>query len=532
MSGTSIEINESVINLIYVVESINDLISYNGSYSNLQVKDTLRGGVFTYSATGTVDNGITFDATGKGSGYWVRVHEMTKINPRWFEDANTEVGIQKALDYIESQGGGTCVLRPVQYTISNSINARDKASLIGIGGSCVLRLANGINKSVLNVYAQSGVRRISDCTFSGFKIDGNNTNQTTTDNKLGAGLAMYCDIINPSLPASPVGTGEFFNVTIKDVESSFCKVSGFYFGKNTFVGRGYLFYNLYAHDNVNGVFLDDFCEYIKLEGCKLIANTNGIQDNGSSNIGIHDCIINNNGTYGVWFKTTGRNTSKKIVSNCTVNHNAFGVRVDTGVGTVGVAIDQVQVLGCQILANTKHGIILSAGNDMIISNNVFSGNSATNPNTWDDINIASACKRVSIQGNIFNNATGETKRAVFYANPAPTTNLNDKTYHKIINNSYQNWTVSPLEYTRSGTINTLNCNYNVVDGYFEYWNTAGLPPSRTAGNALGNVNIDMIPFGTKCVNNATADGSEIWTPIITPSSNGTQTIQFKRLSIL
>ena len=44
------------------------------------VKDVDRGGVFNWSATGTVDNGITFAGL---TGYWVRQYEGN-INAKWF----------------------------------------------------------------------------------------------------------------------------------------------------------------------------------------------------------------------------------------------------------------------------------------------------------------------------------------------------------------------------------------------------------------------------------------------------------------
>jgi len=55
------------------VSDISELIAYSGASTTLVVKDTYRGGVFNYDSTSTtVDNGITFIATGKSSGRWVR----------------------------------------------------------------------------------------------------------------------------------------------------------------------------------------------------------------------------------------------------------------------------------------------------------------------------------------------------------------------------------------------------------------------------------------------------------------------------
>lgn len=55
------------------VSSISSLKAYSGASTTLIVIDPYRGGVFNYDRTSTtVDNGITFIATGKGSGRWVR----------------------------------------------------------------------------------------------------------------------------------------------------------------------------------------------------------------------------------------------------------------------------------------------------------------------------------------------------------------------------------------------------------------------------------------------------------------------------
>lgn len=66
------------------VESIADLISFDGSSIILIVSDLERGGIFKYTSTGyTVDNGVVFEALGKGVGYWVRQYEGA-VNLQWF----------------------------------------------------------------------------------------------------------------------------------------------------------------------------------------------------------------------------------------------------------------------------------------------------------------------------------------------------------------------------------------------------------------------------------------------------------------
>lgn len=69
----------------YVVDGIADLEFYDGQNTTVIVKDSIRGGLFNYVATGTVDNGIVFNAIGKGAGYWKRQYTQSDgINVLWF----------------------------------------------------------------------------------------------------------------------------------------------------------------------------------------------------------------------------------------------------------------------------------------------------------------------------------------------------------------------------------------------------------------------------------------------------------------
>jgi len=71
---------------IVVVATVAALSAYSGSVNTVIVTDSLRGGVFTYYSTGlTTDDGIVFDATGKGSGHWKRqITESDAVNVEWF----------------------------------------------------------------------------------------------------------------------------------------------------------------------------------------------------------------------------------------------------------------------------------------------------------------------------------------------------------------------------------------------------------------------------------------------------------------
>ncbi len=74
ISGTSV-----------VVSGIPQLLNYNGTGTAVTVKDTLQGGLFGYTtATMPIDSGITFPATGKGSGTWVRLDNTSVADAAWY----------------------------------------------------------------------------------------------------------------------------------------------------------------------------------------------------------------------------------------------------------------------------------------------------------------------------------------------------------------------------------------------------------------------------------------------------------------
>ena len=475
-----------------------------------------------------IDSGLsfTFDGVGLVSGDLANEY----VCPDWFGDGNTDDEIQKAINFTEQTGGGTVLLTALEYNISNTVKLGNKVSINGVGLKSTLKLNDGVNKDVLRIYAEAGVRKIQDVEISNFIIDGNKDNQTTTDNILGSGLFLKADIVNPAVPFDPEHTGELENIKIHNITSKNCKSNGFLLSQNTFVTRGYSFNNLRGTECLNGIYIDDKCEYTKILESEFTKNENGVLDNGSSNNGLQNNIIKDNTDKGIYFLTSGRNTTKSIITGNSINHNLIGIQFDAGIGTLGYPIDQVIIDNNQILANGRYGIRFNGVRNISVSNNIFSGNSENASNGYEDVFINSTCKNISISRNLFRNTTGNTKFAISFENPAPTTDLNDKSYHNIGDNKYVDWgAVYPVSWTLLGTVNPINSNTNVIDGVFEYWNTAGLPPSLTAGNSLANVDINQIPMGTQCTNNADATGNEIWVKCFTPRSSGASTPTFKRI---
>jgi hypothetical protein len=81
------------------------LINYSGVPNLVYLTDTLQAGLFYYSTiTNTANNGTVFTATGKGSGYWVRVYDKSKgISVDWF-GSRDEVAIKLAIAFAGQNG--------------------------------------------------------------------------------------------------------------------------------------------------------------------------------------------------------------------------------------------------------------------------------------------------------------------------------------------------------------------------------------------------------------------------------------------
>jgi len=91
ISGTTYAIKDSTDEdacdvIVDVLADITEMEDYSGNALTVIVTDSLRGGIFNYYSSGlTTDDGIVFDATGKGSGYWKRsVTESDAANVSWF----------------------------------------------------------------------------------------------------------------------------------------------------------------------------------------------------------------------------------------------------------------------------------------------------------------------------------------------------------------------------------------------------------------------------------------------------------------
>jgi hypothetical protein len=420
--------------------------------------------------------------------------------------ADDTVAIQAAIDAVAAAGGGKVYMPAGTYLVSAPIAIKDRCLLVGAGHATVLKAAAGHNAETISIRAVYPVNKVFDAGVMDLAIDGNASNNTYTDNT-DAGIRVQADVENPFTNGGPNNVGEIRNIVVSNVYIRNHR-RGMYVGKVTFVVRAYTFDRIHTDKCTSvGVFLDNFCEYVNFADCIFEDCVDGIYDNGSSNITFSNCFITNNNSAGANLFTTGRNTSKKNFIGCTFNHNRIGIWVQTNVGTIGVRHSQCNVTGCHFMANTRHGIAMIAGLEWAVTGNVFSGNSEGSAGVYPDIYMNNIVKDTVVTGNAFKKGT-DTKCAIELLVEGASAGV-PKQYNIISSNTYEGYTTAtpPVVVVYPSTL-PLNANTNIIDGYMEFWNGAGKPPSAAADNAGANLNLSKIPWGTVLVNRGT--DNEYW----------------------
>lgn len=119
-----------------VVDSIPQLYSLNGTYGDVAfVKDTVRGGIFSWSnATTASDSGIVIPAL---TGRWIRLMQKpNEVQADWWADNVNSPAVRKAITYLSTRGGGVVKLgnrayKPAGWDINNRMSY-DNISVVGV----------------------------------------------------------------------------------------------------------------------------------------------------------------------------------------------------------------------------------------------------------------------------------------------------------------------------------------------------------------------------------------------------------------
>lgn len=132
------------------ISKISSLRSYTGTAYMLVVSDSIRGGIFYRSATGTIDNGIVFGGVGC---YWIRnVPGDTWRLTWWNVNNNGSVDnsdtIRYVMNKIIAKGGGTLLIPTGTYLVSrNTITPFD----MFLVGSNTRVTGEGMGKTILKL---------------------------------------------------------------------------------------------------------------------------------------------------------------------------------------------------------------------------------------------------------------------------------------------------------------------------------------------------------------------------------------------
>lgn len=437
--------------------------------------------------------------------------------------SNDAIFINNAINFAFNNGGGTVFIPEGEYKITTPIVLKDRVTILGEGGSTLLKNAVGYTQETISVVATYPLNKIFDGGVKNLSIDGNYSNGTYAE-VTDAGIRVRADVENPNLNGNPDAFGEFKNLQITNIFITNCKI-GIYVGKTTFVQRSYVFDKIHVQNCATaGLYLDDYCEYVTFSNCIFENSFDGVYDNGSSNITFLNCNISNNDNSGINLFTTGRNTSKKNILGCTINHNKFGVIVYGNTGTSGIFHSLCNISNCHFMANSRSGIYMFYGLNFNINGNVFSGNSEGNANNYPDIYLSVDVKNTIVSSNVFEKGV-DTKECVSLNVKLTAVGL-EKQYNQIQSNSYIGYDKTKTVVTYFPSTNAIDANTNIIDGYMEFWNLDGYPPAEIAANTKGNLNLSNIPFGTILINRGLENQQWMY---MQSGSLGTNTGKFYRL---
>ncbi|MFB6456476.1 hypothetical protein ACE38W_14480 [Chitinophaga sp. Hz27] len=148
------QVRDSIKNRVGIVADVTALCNYSGLSSAVQVNDSLRGGTFNYVSSGlSVDSGVVFPATGKGSGYWQRVYDRSNgVNIFWYGPANNGVTddvakIQAAVDRSFSDSVGLVKINKLRAKTTKAITVPSNTTIEAYGS--YIELASGSNDDIL-----------------------------------------------------------------------------------------------------------------------------------------------------------------------------------------------------------------------------------------------------------------------------------------------------------------------------------------------------------------------------------------------
>jgi hypothetical protein len=256
-----------------------------------------------------IDSNMVFDANGKSVA--TRLADITKIIayldefPRIASESDDTGRLQRATDYLVSQGGGILRL-PAGEFVANSYKLKDKVLVQGSGVGTVLKLANNTNTHFITMDND----QVRHAGLVNLTIDGNKWNNTT-----GGSHGIYLNVVNPVIDSDGYYIDSF--LLFDSIYIRNCSGNAFVTDKNireahlnrviafrnnwdgfSFGGSDCYIRNCTAYWN-GGNGIGVFSPNHKLSNCKAWGNTTrGFYFNGAKRISGSNLEAQENGTHG------------------------------------------------------------------------------------------------------------------------------------------------------------------------------------------------------------------------------------------
>lgn len=430
------------------LSTISALQSYSGAAANIIVTDTVRGGVFSYfPSVSTYDNGITFQATGKGTGAWVRQY-TGYVHVKWFNGtfdgiADNYTILQSILSkykLIYFDAGNYCVNAATAYP--NGLVPRDSSVITGAGMDQVKITQRGVvNGNTTTYFWLFNLCSKSYITITDIGLWGENT--TTAGMALGSAPAgVFICGTGGYNKVSRIQANYFYGCGIQDFSSngnneiSNCVAIGSSFdGINPCGPKDKVFDNVSLNNGTGGIEAANYGAIIsrnRCEGNKVVGMSIGgyagtlNPGEGQSNIISNNICINN---VGDGFQISSGTRKSVFSNNISTGNGGFGINMADGANAV---IDN-DIIDNHISNNQGTGIYVSASNNRIARN--FVGNDASGGTYTQSQGIVlngTSANNSSITGNysynnsssdyILSNATG-----LFFNNNDPRSKISSST---------------------------------------------------------------------------------------------------------
>lgn len=392
--------------IIDAVDEISDLEAYDGTATTVVVNDSLRGGVFTYYASGlTTDDGVVFDATGKGSGYWKRLYtEQEGVNVRWWgaigDSSTLNSGyIQSAINFAFLNDVGMAKMPSGDYAINTTIQMKRGVRLVGSW------VANSVDNFVSEEPLEGGTNLYaSGLTGDFIQFDFTQTNSECPwsagiyniniwGNSQTSGYGVH--FIQPSSGNGPAENGKIFSAGAINN----CNIFKCYDG---------------------GIYAEFRCDAIDIDR----VNVSQTQSGHGITIASTDCHINftyswkNQGSGLYITGTTTRILNSDFWDNnydSTVNNSGSGI-IDEGQVNFyqKVQCDNNDLYGVRLLKGTTYPTLV--GRQIVFEGCRFLSNGELTDSTYSDIKIDSV-QNSSISARIinceFDYAANETNKVLY-----------------------------------------------------------------------------------------------------------------------